>query len=179
MSIAYCPCDIPDWEQIACGTEPKGGINSFAFVCLDHTFTDFTSESEWEAQIAALKAFVIGPGRGEIPDPSAVEGESYDACRNDTELDSFDRTFRFQTAQVSAANIDVVDALNKREGYLVMHTCDGVLRVVSNTHVTFKAWTMTPNNKKQKVVITVEAKWTELPEPEYLDGTALGDIFNS
>jgi hypothetical protein len=176
--VSYCEIDLPEHEKVNCGEEPKGGISAFAVIDNDHTITDFTSASQWNSNISSGKVKIISGIKGELPDPSPVEGDSMSACGPETELDSFDRTFTWMSKHVNASNIDLVDALNKKEAFLAMYVCGSeVLRVVDNVEATFVAFTNTPNHSKQKVSIKGTAKWTSRAEPSWVDASALTSIF--
>lgn len=176
-NLSYCPCDLPAWELVACGQKPKGGVADLVFICLDHTFTDFESADEWATQVAAGKAAILSHGMGEIPAPSPVEGPTNDACLSETEIDTYDRTVKWTTNNVSAQNIELVDAINGKQGYLALRTCGDTLRVEDRAVATFMAFSVTPASKKSPQTIEVSAKWTYLNEPHFLSADGLSSIF--
>lgn len=169
-SCNYNCTDLPTHEQVECGDNLKGGIAGFAYLECDHTITDYSNATQWNTNINNGKAKIFKAIRGEKPEPSPVEGENPNACGGaDTQVDTFDRSYEFTDYNVTAGNADVYNALNKRNGHLVVFYCEDQQVEVVEQAVNFVARDVSPRTRKEKRSYMVTAKWTAFDMPALYD----------
>lgn len=172
--MALYPCnyncaELPAHEQVECGQYKHGGYNGVAIIECDHTIDDWSDPAQWLANIASGKVKIIGPVRANIPDGSPVEVENPNACGADTIVDTFNQTAVWSDYNVTAANVDFYNALNRRTTNLVLVNCmDGDITVVE-AQVAYVATNMGPGTKNELRKFTVTAKWNEFNMPALYD----------
>jgi hypothetical protein len=167
----YNCVDLPDHEQIDCGLYLKGGMGAGAIVSCDHTIVDWSSTSEWEENIASGKVKIVKPIRGSFPEPAAVEGENPNGCGALNVVDTFDRTLEYKDFNVSAANIDFYNQLNRRQSFFVgFQGCQGADRIwVVDSPITWNARQPLDENNRIKLMFLVTGSWTEFDMPTFYD----------
>lgn len=165
---------IGSHELVDCGLYLKGGISAMGLLECNHTITDFSLGSQLQTAINAGKLIVIKPIKGEIPEPSPVEGENPSGCGAETILDGFDRTFVWDDFNVTPTNVDFYNALNKRQYYLIIFHCEDDQITVVQTKASFVAKGMNPKSNKEKRKWNVVAKWTAFDAPPFYDLDATG-----
>lgn len=170
-SCDYNCTDLPDHEQIVCGAWKFGGINAVAFISCDHTITDWSSASEWQANIDAGLIKIVKKVRASIPEAAAVEGENPNGCGSATIVDTYDRTAEIKDFNVSSANNTFYDTVNARTMYMALyHGCQGQEEIsVVESPVVFNSRSTTPENNREKRVYMITAKWTEFNMPGLYD----------
>lgn len=171
---------IGSHELVDCGLYLKGGISAMGLLECNHSISNFGTGSQLQTAINQGKLIVIKPIKGEIPEPSPVEGENPSGCGSETILDGFDRTFVWDDFNVTAANIDFYNALNRRVYYLLIYHCQDAQLTVVQTKASFVAKLMTPKSNKEKRKYSVTAKWTAFNEAPIYDLDATGQaIFDT
>lgn len=162
MSHESCSFEeLGDYERNEC-SYPKGGI-SFEFVLKeDHGIVDFSDVAEWEAAIAAGTVKILGPNKGELPEPSAVEGENPIACGSETITDAYDYTFEILDFNVNDTNDVLIKQLNASQftGF-GWYECETDRVRVVNHRTSFNARLTIPVSNKEKQKYMITAKWTQ------------------
>lgn len=168
----YNCAELPEHEIVDCNQYPVGGIDAFAVLDCNHGITDWTSTSQWNSAIASNKATIITQTKGELPDPSPVEGDNPVGSGPEQILDNFDRTFTWTDGNVTAGNIDMVNRLNRWKGALVFREAnEGRITVIDETG-TFVVFRSVANTKKTKQMFKGTYKWTAFDEPAIYDEPA-------
>lgn len=167
----YNCTELPDHEQIQCGEWLKGGISGVAYLDCDHTIVDWTSASEWQANIDSGKVKIATPVKASMPEGAAVEGENPNGCGTATIVDTYDRTAEIKDFNVNNNNTDFYNNLNKQSKNIVFFQgCDGADRIwVVDVSVKFNARNLIPENNREKQMYMVTASWTEFDMPLFYD----------
>lgn len=168
----YNCAELPEHEIVDCNQYPKGGIDAMAVLDCDHGITDWTSAEDWQTAIDSNKATIITQIKGELPDPSPVEGDNPVGAGPDTILDGFDRTFTWTEGNVTAGNIDMINRLNKWKGPLVFREANENRITVIDETGTYVVMRGVPNSKKNKQMIKGTYKWSAFNEPAIYDEPA-------
>jgi len=162
MSYINCtPEDLPEYEANLC-YYPKGGISKTFVLKEDHGITDFTDEEQVEAAITAGTMVIMGGLKGNLPEPSPVEGENPIACGSETIVDGYDYTAEIKDFNVNAGNDEFYRKLNQSQfSGFGMYLCEqNAVRVVEKG-VTFNARLVIPESNKEKQQYLVTAKWSQ------------------
>lgn len=160
MSFVTCNADLPDHIELDCNDFPKGGSPSMAILKSSHTITDFTSASQWQANIDAGHVRIINRIKGNMPEPSEVKVDNPVACGAEQILDGFDWTYQWVDANVSFANDDFYSKLNVNVAAFAFYNCDtNTIRLV-NKNVTYSARPMFPASNKEFQSYNVTASWS-------------------
>ena len=161
-------------ELVDCGLYPKGGISTIGLLECNKVITDYTSGTQWQTELTAGRLILMKNIKGEIPDPSPVEGENPLACGSETVLDNFERTITWTDFNVTSANIDFYNSLNRRTYYVVAYHCDNSQVEVVLNKCTFEVMLMTPKTNKEKRKFTAKAKWIAFDQAQLYDLDATG-----
>lgn len=161
----YNCTELPEHELVACGQYPKGGTSAIGILECDHTIADFGDGTDLQAAIDTGKLTIIKNIKGELPDPSPVEGENVSGCGPENILDGFDRTATWSDFNVTAANVDFYNALNKRATFLILYHCESETLTVVESKTRYIAHRSSPASSKQKEKFSVTAKWSSFDEP--------------
>lgn len=157
--IEYGCATLPEHELVDCGAYPKGGISAVGILESDHTITNFSTASQYEANITSGNLRIIKNIKGNVPETAPVEVDNPVACGADTILAGFNFSAEWQDANVTADNTDMYNALNTRVTYLILFLCgsDEVLVVEQPTN--YRARLMVPDNNKalQMFMVTANA----------------------
>ena len=160
----YNCTELPEHEQVSCGTYRKGGISIIGILECDHAIADFTDPTDVQDAIDTGKLTLIKNIKGEIPEASPVEGENPVGCGAETVLDGFDRTAIWTDFNVTPDNVDFYNSLNKRTTKLIVHHCDSDTITVVESKVSFVAHRVVPRTNKEKERFMVTAKWSAMDE---------------
>ena len=162
MSYINCtPEDLPEYEANLC-YYPKGGISKTFVLKEDHGITDFTDEVEVQAAIDVGTMVIMGGLKGNLPEPSPVEGENPIACGSETIVDGYDYTAEIKDFNVNAGNDEFYRKLNQSQfsGFGMFLCEQNAVRVVEKG-VTFNARLVIPESNKEKQQYLVTAKWSQ------------------
>lgn len=165
MSYINCiPEDLSEYESNDC-YYPKGGISKFGVLKTGHNIADFSNATQVQAAITAGTLRIMGPLRGDIPEPSPIEGENVTACGSETILDGFDNTANIIDFNVNQANDAFYNKLNASQfpGVIFFLCQQDAIRVVEKTVSFVARYVSDPSNKvKDRYLIT--AKWSTGPD---------------
>lgn len=157
--------DLTSHESLNC-QYPKGGISAIAVMKAAAIGIDWTDTVALDAAIAAGDIQIVKPIKGELPEPSRVEGENVTACGAETILDGFDYEFSYKdfnvdTAAAGTTNDTFYQKLNN-SGFsgLAFYMCDTEELRVVNHIVNFGASLVIPVSNKEKQYYQVTAKWS-------------------
>ena len=178
LSCNYNCTDLPAHEKVTCGDFPKGGINSVGILECDHSITDFTSEAQFNAAIAAGELKLAEQVRASLPEASEVNGVNPNACGAQDILDGFDWTFNMTDYNVTANNDCFYESLNLRTAYLVLYECMNERIKVIEHPVSFSVKPVIPESNKEKQSYVVVAKWSTNPDEFPVSYAAPTNIFN-
>lgn len=170
----YNCAGLPDHEQIQCGQWLKGGISAVAYLDCDHSITDWSDQTEWEAAIAAGKVKIASPVKATMPEGAAVEGENPNGCGSANIVDTYDRTAEIKDFNVTQGNIDFYNQLNRQKKVLVLFQgCEDADRIfVVDSKVTFNARHVIPENNREKQMFMITGIWTSFDMPTFFDAPA-------
>lgn len=165
MSTGYCFTNLLDHVQTQCAAYKKGGIDAIAIID-NANITDYTSQAQWLAAIAAETVKIIKGIKAEIPTGSPVTGDNPVGCGNDTIVDGFDYTISIMDSNVSADNDLFWASLNSRQFYIAVRLCNESEILVIELPVTITASQATvplSNKERQKYEVTfawsADADW--------------------
>lgn len=131
--INDCLGDLPTYISDLCGNDLIPGISAFALIDQDHTFTDFTSVSEWNTNIASGAAIIIRDGKGTYADPSPNMVDNSRANGPDQVLRTLGQTFTFMDPNVSSNNDSFYASASGRVMYFAWYNFEeDQLMVVSD-----------------------------------------------
>jgi len=156
--IQYGCGDLPNHELVPCGVYPKGGISAIGILETDHTITDFTNAAQYTAAIANNSLNVIKNIRGNVPDPSPVEGDNPVGCGPDTILNGFNWTANWMDANVTSGNIDFYNQLNTRTTFLIIYLCDEDTVMVVERAVNYIGFNTVPASNKELQMFNATAR---------------------
>ena len=162
MSYVDCtPEDLPAYEANLC-YYPKGGISKSFVLKTGYTTTDFSNPSQVQADITAGRMRIMGGLKGNLPEPSVVEGENPIACGSETIVDGYDYTFEVKDFNVNEGNDEFYRKLNQSEfSGFGFYLCEqNAVRVIEKG-VTFNARLVIPESNKEKQHYLVTAKWSQ------------------
>lgn len=160
MSFAADCATLPDHVANACNDYAKGGFPSYAVVDQDHTITDWTNASQWQANITAGKVKVVNRIKASVPENSEIKSDNPVACGAQQILDGFDWTVDITDAQRTAFNDDFYKTLNKKEAFLVLWNKDETKIIVINKPCSFVAKPVYPASNRENQYYLVKAEWT-------------------
>ena len=119
MAFDYCNGSLIDHELIPCGNYKKSGFPAYAVLEQDHGITDFTSSSEWNNAIASGKVKIVKQIKGELVEPTAIEGENPVGGQIETITDGISWEFSVMDSNATVNNDGFYEDLNKRTVYIV------------------------------------------------------------
>jgi len=120
----YCCTGLGTKDTICGNAKRKGGIKHGFWIKEDQTsITDWTSEVQWLAAIAAGDVVLLSEIRGEFPEPSEQETDTLIGCGPETELDGFDFEFLWQDRAVNPANNDFYQDMNECPAHFGWYDC--------------------------------------------------------
>lgn len=157
---------LPDYQQKAdCNPFRKGAVSAIAVIECDHTITDWTDESQWNANISSGKVKIVkGDGiMATVPYGSPVESDNPSACGSDTILDGVDMELTLMDANISGTNDTFYEALNSRTSYLAWYYCDEEEIRVVERKVNWHALAPNADGKKELQKYQVVGKWFQQP----------------
>jgi hypothetical protein len=163
---------LEDHEQVLCGEYKNGGFSGVGIDDCASDISDYSDAAEWTSAIAAGHMKVIKGIKGELPEATAVEGESAVGCGPENEVYTYDRTFTFTDSNVSAANTAFYNSLKKRRVKIVPFACDSdeVLPVQYIANVDAKLVVPRSNGERQHYMVTF--RWRGLDDPVAVDAPA-------
>lgn len=162
MSYVSCtPEDLPEYEANLC-YYPKGGISKVFPLKADNGISDFSNDTQVQASIDAGTMVIVGGLKGNLPEPSVVEGENPIACGSETIVDGYDYTFEWRDFNVNAGNDEFYRKLNQSQfSGFGMYLCEqNALRVIEK-QVSFNSRLVIPESNKEKQYYLVTAKWSQ------------------
>lgn len=143
-----------------------GGIPAAAILDCDHGISDFSNGSQWTAAISAGKVKVIKNIKAEVPDASAVDGESATACGPENEVYTFDRTAEITDYNVNASNVEFYDKLNTRTFLAAFYLCDTDELLVVEQKCNASARLIIPRTKDERQHFLATIRWRSLKGPK-------------
>lgn len=163
---------LEDHEQVVCGEYKNGGVSGVAIDDCNSGITDYSDAAEYTAAIAAGNLKVIKGIKGELPEATAVEGESAVGCGPENEVYTYDRTFTYTDMNVSAANTAFYNSLKKRRVKVIIYLCDSdeVLPVEYIANVDAKLVVPRSNGERQHYMVTF--RWRGLDDAVAVDAPA-------
>lgn len=172
MSCNYGCSTLPPHQQVVCGDYQLGGMSAMFFLECDHTITDYTSQIQWNENIANGKAFIVMGVKADIPTPAANMQDNPIACGAEQTVQGYDNTLHCVDKNVLAANDDHYAKLNGRKMYVGGFLCEEDKILVSNTKATFNATprTVPANNREMQfydITCMFYSKVKEIPFAEY------------
>jgi hypothetical protein len=177
MAFDYCNAPLTPHELIACGNWKKGSINALAIIEDATLLVDYESAADWNAAIAAGDVKIIKQIKGELPEPSVIEGSNPVGGGRENITDGYNYTLEVQDYNVSAANDTFYENLNPRIAaiaYFMPKT--GEIGVVLQ-EVTFNARPIVPMSSTEKQHYLLTSNW-DAPANEFpLRFTAPTGIF--
>lgn len=180
--MSYCTADVPDHDNVICEEYLNGGIDAFALIQCDVTFTDFESEAEWVAKEAAGTVIVYrGPGiKGDFPEPSPSKVDNPSACGATQIVTGFDFTFNATDANSTSTNDTNYALVNGRQFRLAWHECETGLMKVTDECVTITATpVMVPGSNKELQMYKITAEWSGGRTSHPVRYEEPGDFFNA
>lgn len=153
--------DLTDHEKNDC-YYPKGGISAFGILRTGHGITDFSNASQVQAAITAGTLKLVLNIKGELPEPSPVEGENPLACGSETIVDGYDYTFEVSDFNVNATNDEFYRLANLSQFKgIVFYMCEEQQVRVVETGVNFISRLVIPRSNKEKQSYLITAKWSQ------------------
>ena len=134
--------------------------------------TDFTSEVEWDLDIAADRIMIVKSINGIIPAPSAIEVNTELACGAKTQIINYDRNFTWFDRSRSNANSEMYSRMMISTGRIGMYNCNkaGDARLyLSRDFATFGIGDPAGNQDTTQMY-EGEAKWNHLALNEIILG---------
>lgn len=166
MAFDYCNAALTDHELIECGNWKKGSINAYAIIESFDLIADPSDPSDWLAAIAAGDVKVVKQVKGEMPDPSVIEGENPIGGGRATVNDGHDYTLEIQDYNVSAANDTFYENVNPRTTAIAVYLPKSNEIKVVYQEVNFNARPVVPMASTEKQHYLVTASW-EAPNNEF------------
>lgn len=153
--------DLTDHEKNDC-YYPKGGISAFGILRTGHGITDFSNPTQVQAAVTAGTLKIVKAIKGELPEPSPIEGENPIACGSETIVDGYDYTFEVSDFNVNKANDEFyrLANLSQFKGIIFFMCEEENIRVVENG-VTFVSRLVIPRSNKEKQNYLITAKWSQ------------------
>lgn len=178
MPYNNCLDQLPSFSQNTCGVNKIPGISSVAIIDYDHSFTDFTSAAEWNAQIAAGNVVKIDYIKAAYAQAAPITAANPRAQGATNVLMKLDHTLTISDPNVAADKDTFYETLNGRQTYLAWYNFEeNELRVV----LLPVTWTCTPATDDmdggdfQKYTVT--AMWRSAPNEFPTLYTAPSGIF--
>lgn len=116
----YGCATLPDHEQILCNDYRPGGISSAALLECDHTITDYSDETQWNANIASGKVKLINGISGEVPEATPAMVDNPIGGGAAQIVLGMDNKTTFADANVNANNDDFYAKANLRKMILAL-----------------------------------------------------------
>lgn len=176
--IDDCLGDLGTYVSDLCGNDLIPGISAFALIDQDHTFTDFTSVSEWNSNIAAGTAIIIRDGKGTYADASPNLVENSRANGPEQVLRGLNHTFTFLDPNVSGTNDTFWSTATGRNMYFCWYNFEEEqILVISDytCHVVALPANDDAGTSNQRYMITVT--WKTKPDGFPVRYTAPAGIF--
>jgi hypothetical protein len=168
---------LPDHVSLDCDLNVMGGFPSGAIVDRDHTITDWTSASQWNANIAAGKIKIIDRIKAEIPAASPVKSDNLVANGSQQTLDGFDWTASWVDGAANVFNDAFYSTLNKKSAFIVLWAQGENQIQVVDVPITFTAIPVYPGSNREKQMYAVTAEWFAKKDYFPLRTTAPTGIF--
>jgi hypothetical protein len=177
MAFDYCNLPLQDHELIACGNWKKGSINAFAII-EDSTLIGVLGDpADWNAAIAAGDVKIVKQVKGEMPEPSVIEGSNPVGGGRENITDGYSYTLEIQDYNVSTNNDTFYESLNNRVTQLAFYLpkSNEVMYVVDE--VTFNARPVVPMSSTEKQHYLITASWDASASEFPLRSAAPAGIF--
>jgi hypothetical protein len=173
----YNCVDLPYHEKVQCGNYKKGSIDAIGILNCGHEITDFSLAAQYTSAITAGDLRIIKGIKGELPDPSPVEGENTVGSEANI-LDGFDNVLNWLDFNVNSANDDFYEKLNQRSAYVILFNKEeNEVRVIERKTRFTALPANNPQSPTEKQRYSVVAKWKSNVDQFPVAYTAPADIF--
>lgn len=148
MSFSTDCAVLPDHVANACSKYAKGGFPSVAVVDKDHSITDWSNATQWNANINSGKIKIIERVKASAMDPSPVMIDNPVACSSQQVLDAFDFKIDWTDANRSEFNDEFYKKLNNKSAFVVLWNKDESKVIVFDRDCTFVAAANFPDSNR-------------------------------
>ncbi len=164
MAITYptgCDTLLDGHVCDPCQADEHGRVRGVAFYDADYTFSDLGSSTEWDALLAAGRAWVIQQTNGEYDGGSPTFTEGFGDAPQSYSSSEFKLVYNDPTF---IGNRDFYNALNKTRDKKVAWRSETIIQT-SDVAVTVFAKSAIENDVKSKRVWNVEVTFSQADEP--------------
>lgn len=173
MSL-YCDIPLGEFSEDICQNN-EGRIIAVALMRTDHTITDLTDLTQWNAAVAAGTVQIIRNVSGEMPKSAPITGDGFG--RQQTRNISRDHTATYQHPDV-IGNEDFYNNLNYNNSYsFYPYTASGHVWSTADAIASFDAAPVIEKGLNSSIIFDVAVSWSDKDIPVAYDATALSSLF--